>query len=252
MNNAAADEVAVLSAIYCEQNEFELVEESVERGIVFRVNLPMDGFTVTFLFHLPPHYPHSPPAISVSSGGLSRQQCHSIKESLLHKSMDLLTEPMIHELLSWFKDNSDSFVVPIVESIAEHEHDTWMSLLHLDHMRSKTKYVKVIERFTSELSLTGRLFLGRPILILLQGARENIKEYLHLQKTTKIDLDSSGKRCKEKMMTILCESALCSTLQQLPTFDVIEFSSLEDLRTEFENIGLVKMYDEFVPSLLSI
>lgn len=50
-----------------------------------------------------------------------------------------------------------------------------MALLHLDHMRSKAKYIKLIEKWTSELGLMGRLFVGRPILILLQGTKESIK-----------------------------------------------------------------------------
>lgn len=159
--------------------------------------------------------------------------------------------------------------MPSREPTLKEEHSTWVALLHLDHMRAKTKYVKIIEKFTSQLGLTGRLFLGKVILILLQGPRENIKvnknfecfeilfcelsytctccinlmhvvnnhvllllmcyiwkcrgyiifwfplqEYIHLQKTTKVDIDSSGKKCKEKMMTVLCESPLSDGLQQ--------------------------------------
>ena len=52
----------------------------------------------------------------------------------------------------------------------------WMTLLHLDHMRSKTKYVKTVEKWVSDLRLTGRLmFMGKIILILLQGDRNDIK-----------------------------------------------------------------------------
>ena len=48
-------------------------------------------------------------------------------------------------------------------------------------MRSKAKYIKLIEKWTAELRLTGRLFVGKPILILLQGERRSIKVRLELQ-----------------------------------------------------------------------
>lgn len=35
-----------------------------------------------------------------------------------------------------------------------------------------------------------------------------LKEYIHLQRKVKVDVDSSGKRCKEKMMRVLCEVPL--------------------------------------------
>ena len=51
-----------------------------------------------------------------------------------------------------------------------------MTLLHLDHMRAKAKYVKTVEKWASDLRLTGRLmFMGKIILILLQGDRNDIK-----------------------------------------------------------------------------
>lgn len=37
-----------------------------------------------------------------------------------------------------------------------------------------------------------------------------IQEYLILQKTSKVDVDSSGKKCKEKMISVLCETKVQS------------------------------------------
>lgn len=143
---------------------------------MFRIKLLVEAIPVNIVFHLSPDYPQCIPAISVSSEDLSRQQCQSVKERLLEKAVELQSEPMIHELLSWFQENPSGFIMmPSIEPPSKSENSTWVALLHLDHMRAKTKYVKIIEKFTSELGLTGRLFLGRVILILLQGPRENIK-----------------------------------------------------------------------------
>ncbi|KAL2089393.1 hypothetical protein ACEWY4_014081 [Coilia grayii] len=250
MCEEAADEIAALSAIYCGKDEFELLEDSADKGFMFRVNLLVQETPVTFLFYLPPKYPLCLPSISVSSEDLSRHQCKSIKERMMEKAVELQPDPMVHALLSWFLENSSVFVMAPSTAQTQDGQSTWVALLHLDHMRAKTKYIKTIEKFTSELELTGRLFVGRIIIILLQGVKENIKEYLHLQKTAKVDVDSSGKRCKERMMTVLCESPLSDSLKQLPTFEVKECTTLEDLREEFQAIGFMKMYEEFVPSLL--
>ncbi|ESP05544.1 hypothetical protein LOTGIDRAFT_99835, partial [Lottia gigantea] len=51
-----------------------------------------------------------------------------------------------------------------------------VAVLHLDHMRAKTQYVKLIKKWTNELSLNGRLiFYNRLILIVLIGDSEDIK-----------------------------------------------------------------------------
>jgi hypothetical protein len=43
-------------------------------------------------------------------------------------------------------------------------------------MRARGKYVRTVQKWAADLGLTGRLmFLGRTILILLQGERDNIK-----------------------------------------------------------------------------
>ncbi|KAI1883093.1 hypothetical protein AGOR_G00241690 [Albula goreensis] len=263
MTEIALDEIAVLSAIYCEKDEFTLLEESDEKGLVFRVQVAVEsGFGKTRLslvFHLPSDYPHCLPEISISSDQLTRKQCQHARQRLLEKASELQPEPMVHELLLWlqqnFADIAGSEQPAGVTSVTEDEvpqvnSQLWMALLLLDHMRAKAKYIKIIEKWTSELELTGRLLMGKLILILLQGTRKSIKEYLHLQKTVKVDVDSTGKKCKERMMSVLCEAPLRKQHKQLTSFEVKEFSSVEELKREFEMAGLIELYQEFVFTLL--
>ncbi|EDL82069.1 rCG28847 [Rattus norvegicus] len=93
---------------------------------------------------------------------------------------------MVHELVLWTQQNlrhilsqteteSSNGTCTLPESSTV-DGGLWMTLLRLDHMRARTKYVKVVEKWASELRLTGRLmFMGKMILILLQGDRSNIK-----------------------------------------------------------------------------
>ncbi|XP_060754150.1 RWD domain-containing protein 3 [Neoarius graeffei] len=259
MCEEARDEMSVLSAIFCEKDEFELIEESAQTGLVYRICTAIDTDrgrkTLNLTFHLPPLYPQTPPDISVTSSHFSRNHCQELKRAMLSKAHTLPPEPMVHLLVMWLQNNfTDLITVPNspgdcsdpADSKAE---DTWVALLHLDHMRSKVKYIKLIEKWTSELGLMGRLFTGRPILILLQGTKESIKEYIHLQRTVKVDVDSSGKRCKEKMMRVLCEVPLVEDFKRISTFEVKEDLSFEDLRREFDVVGSMKLYQEFVLAL---
>lgn len=53
--------------------------------------------------------------------------------------------------------------------------DEWTAVLLLDHIRSRNRYIGLLERWTQQLQLTGRLLLGPSILVILQGARTDIK-----------------------------------------------------------------------------
>uniref|UniRef100_G3TBN6 RWD domain-containing protein 3 n=2 Tax=Loxodonta africana TaxID=9785 RepID=G3TBN6_LOXAF len=235
-------------------------------GTVFRIYTKAEGLTdvdipFELVFHLPVTYPLCLPGVSVNSERLTRAQCVTVKEKLLEQAENLLSEPMVHELVLWVQQNLKHILnQPETGSGSEKctfppslnvDDGLWVTLLHLDHMRAKTKYVKTVEKWASDLRLTGRLmFMGKIILILLQGDRNNIKEYLILQKTSKVDVDSSGKKCKEKMISVLFETKVQTEHKRFPAFEVKEYSSLDELQKEFETAGLKKLFSEFVLGLV--
>ncbi|XP_063795912.1 RWD domain-containing protein 3 isoform X2 [Pseudophryne corroboree] len=226
-----------------------MIQTSVQR--VTESEIPL-----RLIFDLPVTYPSCLPNLSVSSEKLTRAQCKELRDKLLDQACKHLSEPMIHDLLLWTEQNINSV---IGDSIQDENHllsavtddGTWTTLLHLDHMRAKNKYVRTVEKWTADLQLTGRLmFLSKLILILLQGGRSSIREYFVLQKTCKVDVDSSGKKCKEKMISVLCEVKLPSEHKRFPTFEVKEYSSFSELEKEFEVAGLSDIFTAFVPSLV--
>lgn len=235
-------------------------------GTVCRILTKAEGLMdadipLELVFHLPVNYPSCLPGISVSSECLTRAQCVAVKEKLLEQAENLSSEPMVHELVLWIQQNlrhilnqpetgSGSGKCTFAASMTADD-GLWITLLHLDHMRAKTKYVKTVEKWASDLRLTGRLmFMGKIILILLQGDRNNIKEYLILQKTCKVDVDSSGKKCKEKMISVLFETKVQTEHKRFLAFEVKEYSSLDELQKEFETAGLKKLFSEFVLGLV--
>lgn len=43
------------------------------------------------------------------------------------------------------------------------------------------------------------------IWIYLEGSKDGLREYITLQRTVSVDVDSKGRKCKERMMDVLCE-----------------------------------------------
>ncbi|XP_066453478.1 RWD domain-containing protein 3 isoform X2 [Eleutherodactylus coqui] len=231
MSEAALEELAVLAAIYCDPGECDVLARSAT-------------------------YPSCLPNISVSSEELTRAQCKELRDKLLGQARERLSEPMIHDLVLWTQQNCNSLIGNSLQDessplSAVTDDGAWTTLLHLDHMRAKSKYVKTVEKWTSDLKLTGKLmFMGKMILILLQGDKRNIREYLVLHKSCKVDVDSSGKKCKERMISVLCEMRLPAEHKRFPTFEVKEYSALSQLENEFDMAGLSKFYTEFVIGLM--
>ncbi|XP_075038429.1 RWD domain-containing protein 3 [Mixophyes fleayi] len=260
MSEVALEEISALSAIYCEPGEFEVLSSS-ESGITVMIQTSVQRVTeseiqLRLIFDLPVTYPSCLPNLSVSSEKLTRAQCKGLRDKLLDQASKRLSQPMIHDLVLWTEQNINSL---IGDSIQDENHllsavtddGTWTSLLHLDHMRAKNRYVRTVEKWTADLKLTGKLmFMSKLILILLQGDRSSIREYLVLQKTCKVDVDSSGKKCKERMISVLCEMKLPLEHKRFPTFEVKEYSSVSELGKEFETAGLCKMFSAFVLDLV--
>ncbi|ETE71148.1 RWD domain-containing protein 3, partial [Ophiophagus hannah] len=272
MSALALEELSAIAAIYCGREECEVLEVSETNGISFRIQTSVKGSSGTdvllkLLFHLPLSYPSSLPNISLHSEQLTRTQCLAVRARLLEEAASHLSQPMVHELILWIEQNFLSVIkeaeIPACDGQSApsvktpEDDDIWTVLVHLDHMRAKGKYIKMVEKWCRDLDLAGRLmFMGKMILILLQGDKQNIKvhallfvagyEYVILQKTSKVDVDSSGKKCKEKMMSVLFETKVQAEHRRFQAFEVKEYSTLDELQHEFEAAGLGKLFSEFV------
>lgn len=253
MSEAALEEVSVLSSIYCGEGEFELVQQSADGVTVQITSSVVDGQKVSVLFHLPPTYPLCLPDISVSSSALTRTQCQDVRQKLLLQAATLPPEAMVHQLIENLQTLEVSESSPESEMRPDKDQDQdqeqWVSILSLDHIRSRNRYVSLLERWSKQLQLTGRLILGRNILVLLQGNRDSIKEFCCLLKTAKVDVDSSGKKCKERLMKVLIETPLTVTENSLQGFVVKECQSLPELSAAFEEIHLTEVFKKILPSL---
>ncbi|XP_044288316.1 RWD domain-containing protein 3 isoform X3 [Varanus komodoensis] len=257
MSELALEELSAIAAIYSGKDECEVLQ--VSEGISFRIQTHVEGplgtdVLLQLLFHLPISYPTSLPNISVNSEQLTRTQCMAVRGRLLEEAERHFSQLMVHELILWIQQNLKHVVEQAGTSVCSsgkstlsaataEEDGIWTVLLHLDHMRAKRKYVKTVEKWCADLKLTGRLMLmGKLILILLQGDRRSVKEYIVLQKTSKVDVDSSGKKCKEKMISVLSETKAQAEHRRFQAFEVKEYSTLDELHNEFVAAGLAETF----------
>ncbi|GFR04674.1 RWD domain-containing protein 3, partial [Trichonephila clavata] len=82
----------------------------------------------------------------------------------------------------------------------------YMAVILIDHIRQRNKYLKALSLWASDFNILGGvIFCHKWIFLIIQGTRKNVKKYIIQHRASCIDVDSSGRPCKEKMSTILYE-----------------------------------------------
>nr|XP_054761213.1 RWD domain-containing protein 3-like [Lytechinus pictus] len=193
---------------------------------------PNLGSAIAITFSQGPCYPKSLPAISLTSDLLTRKASDKMKTSLIEYANEhLCGEPMAMEIVEWIRLHFKEYAnyENQQEMIPESQGTCVTSLLRLDHMRAKGRYIKTLTSWCEELGIMGRIiFVERLILILLEGHQARVKEFILRLKTQKVDVDSSGKACKEKMMSVLSEKP--TDKNRFSSFEVSEMGSVQELR----------------------
>ena len=156
--------------------------------------------------------------------------------------MDICNEAVIriNEFTTSTRKDND-----IVQSNSDNcnSQDTFVSIIHLDHMRDKRNYIKTIEAWSNELGIHGAvIFYGKlKVLIVLLGTEVGIKSFNQNLKTQNVDIDSRGRPCKEKLSKILC----CEVLSQSTASEILnEFQRKNELKQSALCILSAKDIDE--------
>ena len=84
--------------------------------------------------------------------------------------------------------------------------DPCVCIARIKHMRHEQKYFKILNSWSKELGIRGKVLNAglNAIYVVLVGSIPSVSELLQRWKTQNIDVDSQGKPCKEKMISILC------------------------------------------------
>nr|XP_054762199.1 RWD domain-containing protein 3-like [Lytechinus pictus] len=259
--NSVTDELQVLESVFCQSGEFTLHDLNAEAGSArYTITVsdssnneqsPNLGSTIAITFAPGPCYPKYLPDISLTSDLLTRKAADKMKTSLIeYASEHLCGEPMAMEIVEWIRLHFKEYAnyENQQEMIPESQGTCVTSLLRLDHMRAKGRYIKTLTSWCEELGIMGRIiFVERLILILLEGHQARVKEFILRLKTQKVDVDSSGKACKEKMMSVLSEKP--TDKNRFSSFEVSEMGSVQELRKYFDSLNLSQLYDEHLQPL---
>ncbi|KAK2175179.1 hypothetical protein NP493_745g01034 [Ridgeia piscesae] len=209
--------------------------------------------TVDITFTLKNDYPLCVPDISLSCPSLSRTDSGLLKADVERYADTLIGQPMLLMLTLYVKERLENFKVDSTEAQVK-DHDRCrrrIVLLHLDHMRAKVRYIKTIGQWAEELALTGRLICHeRLILILLEGTEDDLKEYLVRHRTVSIDVDSKGRDCKERMMSVLMDEIVDTTAQRFTYFEVAQLLKATEVEEVFVKSGLKSEYETYVVPLM--
>ncbi|XP_011678718.1 RWD domain-containing protein 3-like [Strongylocentrotus purpuratus] len=261
-----ADELQVIESIFCQSGEFVLHDFNALTGssrytiavsdVPGNSLSPLVGSTLAITFTTTQCYPQSLPVISLTSDLLTRKATDSMKSDLVEYANEHLRgEPMTLEIVEWvrlhFKEyaNEDQTLnQPHV--VSDRQGGLKVSLLRLDHMRAKARYVKTITSWCAELGIVGRIFfVEKLILILLEGHQDNVKDFILRLKTQKVDVDSNGKGCKEKMMSVLSERHADEEKSSFSSFEVAELESIQSLKKTFDAVNLRELFEEHIQPL---
>lgn len=149
----------------------------------------------TVIINIGADYPNTVPDFSVISEDIKRETIADLKAEVNAACKDLVGQPMLVAMVTAIqncieKEKTAPASLTSVqndiecEKTSESSRDgTWMTLLHIDHMRSKAKYCKTLEKWTDDLNLKGRLlFCRRLILLVLQGdiLSTKVSDVLHV------------------------------------------------------------------------
>jgi hypothetical protein len=285
----AVEEIEALEHIFCKDGEFKVHENGKltgQRSVVsVCVSRPemLSHFadssiddTVTLTLTLPPDYPDVPLAVAVACSRLCRRTCTELADTLKERAKTLVGLPAIMDLVMWLRDNwpmpqtatdvgpcsSQNATAAVCSDPATSDVCSTRDgiccrtvLMHIDHMRCKASYTRTIVDWTRQLDLVGRLIFhnGQQLIVLIvQGASHDVKECLTRLRTCNVDVDSRGRSCKERMMSVISD---VNTIQQcFSDFAVVEtWSSLELSQVFSVNDKLRDLYDrEFLLSSTSL
>ena len=90
-------------------------------------------------------------------------------------------------------------------------HTVHVCIAKLDHMRNKHKYLKLLNSWAKELAIHGIILHtgSHSIYVVISGtSSSSVGEFLKRWRTRNVDVDSQGRPCKEKLLSVLCQCQL--------------------------------------------
>ena len=247
----------VLASIFGGRDELEVISRDPTTILVLRLESTKEVAKVTVPFDLTVEvgkdYPDSTrPSAVITSSGLSNSACADLKNDLsrfITNELDL-GSPVILDIASWCQRNVCEYARDEPEQRTEVEtKSTKVTIIEIDHMRERRAYCKLLESWASEVGLTGRiLFIGKSakpkILVFLESEEsKNLGEFVKRLGTVKVDVDSQGRPCKEKMKNVICSEVNIGMGER--AFNDFGVELTEELAVFVERYGLCELFMKY-------
>ena len=77
---------------------------------------------------------------------------------------------------------------------SESDEELWRTVYKLDHMRNESKYRKCLTKFAKQTGCYCLLYFTKHVIrIVVEGEKGAVSEFIKLNKTVSVDVDSSGR-----------------------------------------------------------
>ena len=202
-------------------------------------------FSLTFELD---NYPGTVPKMALNSSLLDRKTCDELLQTLNQEASTCLGEPMLFQLSQLANDKIIESLKIVEEQRCEgiELRESRVTLIEIDHMRNQTKYVKHLQAWTSQLSISVLIlhveFLAKHWILVNYTEENELKQFMKNLKTQNVDVDSKGKPCKERLSTILCTKSSLSKFKE--NFKEENVKSKSELQSILKQIELENILEE--------
>jgi len=228
------DELAALAAIY--GDEFEL--HDVAPGEMASCALRDAENTATLYMRLPPSYPADPPEIDCTDTTLLERLRSVVLSDGNECLMQICGE--FHDALSDAAAQAEAAAAAPTPTDDREE-----CILKIDHMNDADGYRKILRNWARALALSGRVLYANSgkrvhgVFVVLHGAPSSVSTFLQRLRTENVDVDRSGRPCKERQSTVLARRPLADR----PPLEGYEEEEYEDtdgaLDAALERLGVL-------------
>ncbi len=210
-SDRCTDELEALQAIYGPENV-----QGNKSSVEVTVDLDQLQHALQFRFSLPPSYPEPHNGSSrvtcrvstragAADGTLAAQ---AAANAILQTHVD---GEILFGVISAAQAAYEAFVSGSAREAPPHEVEASAAntkqpvqelesrATRIHHMRDRRAYLKTLASWASELEISGGVFRsGRHILLVTQGSPTQVTEFFQRYRTCPVDVDSKGRKCKEK------------------------------------------------------
>lgn len=240
------DEIDSLAAIFCRLGEF--VYDGNAGRFTLQFTVGKNALPVEMQCCIPDEYPTCIPVVYIAKMDVTKAFLSELNSSMREylEANSFVGEAMLYEIIQWTKSYVESKMpVNFIIDKSDQHNDNVLCLIHLDHMRSKSRYISFLKTWSNDLNLSLYLLSYKQyIFVIIIGLKTHKSEFMKRWKLQNVDIDSKGHPCKERKMKVLTEQSLPSEQLCGKTFIEEEFLTVADFKRFVSNINdhLFDMY----------